>query len=35
MYQMEGNMSVIKGLLEKRGIALSNSRVSGPRSRLL
>jgi hypothetical protein len=35
MYQMEWNMSVIKGLLEKRGIALSNSRVSGPRSRLL
>lgn len=28
-------MSVIKGLLEKRGITLSNGRVSGPRARLL
>ena len=28
-------MSVIKALLEKRGIVVSNSRVSGPRSRLL
>ena len=28
-------MSVMKGFLEKRGINLSNSRVSGPRARLL
>jgi hypothetical protein len=32
---MEKQMSVMKGFLEKRGINLSNSRVSGPRARLL